>query len=367
MACIKLRINLLDKSFLNIVHMPQFWLQSDKVWLSQRKFSCQINFHRPLLCYKREIKIAKNHWKNNFIYMSRPTFGAWRLCTTWIGSHKSSQKGITPSSYRDASYESTRDVPKHCQPVVVLHGLLGSKMNWKTMAKVISLKSGRKVFALDARNHGDSPHTEEMDYHSMAADTEYFMDNMGLCQVVLIGHSMGGRTAMTLALKKPHLVEKLVIVDVSPVNSNKGSQIFQYLKAMRLATEQLSDDIPVTRARTILDNVLSSSIPFILTNLIASENGITWRVNVDALERKFFTDLATFPEFSDCYSGETLFICGGKSSYVRKEDHEQIHELFPKAKMLYIEEAGHWVHSERPAQFLDAVLEFLDIKDQTKC
>ncbi|XP_013787777.1 protein ABHD11-like [Limulus polyphemus] len=314
MAFTKLRINLLDKGLLKILHMPQFWLQSEKVWLSQRKLSCQIKFHRPLLSCKREIKMNSNHWKNNAIYISCPVFGAWRLCTTPSGSQKSSQNWITPVKLSYASYESTKEVPKHFQPVVILHGLLGSKMNWKTLAKVMSLKSGRKVFTLDARNHGDSPHTEEIDYHNMAADIEVFMDDMGLCKVVLIGHSMGGKTAMTLALKKDFWVRQ-----------------------------------------------------FILTNVIESEKEITWRVNLDALERKLSTDLLTFPEFSDCYNGDTLFICGEKSNYVRKGDHEEIHKLFPKAKILYIKEAGHWVHSERPEQFLDAVLEFLNIKDQEKC
>ncbi|GFX45888.1 hypothetical protein TNCV_3607491 [Trichonephila clavipes] len=250
-------------------------------------------------------------------------------------------------------------------PVVILHGLLGSKQNWRGLGKAIAVKSQRKVYALDARNHGDSPHEEDFDYPVMAEDVKYFMNLQSIPEAVIIGHSLGGRTAMYLSLTNESLVNKLVVVDISPVQLPQQSrESADYMLTMKEALNSIPK-LSIVQARKEIDSILSKTVPdegirqFLLTNLTEKNKTLAWKANVDVLRKKFDSGVMTFPPVSGNFMKETLFICGGNSPYVKSEDIPSIKTLFPKSEILKIPEAGHWVHSEKPSDFLEAVYNFL--------
>ncbi|GIX81024.1 hypothetical protein CDAR_26101 [Caerostris darwini] len=250
-------------------------------------------------------------------------------------------------------------------PVIVLHGLLGSKQNWRGLGKAIAVKSQRKVYALDARNHGDSPHEEEFDYPLMAEDVKYFMSLQSIPEAVIIGHSMGGRTAMHMALTNANLVNKLVIVDVSPGKLPKESKSsVNYMLAMIDALNSIPK-LSLVQARKELDTILSKTIPeegirqFLLTNLTEKNKNLSWKANLEVLQKKFSSSIMEFPSVSSHFMKETLFICGENSPYVKSEDYPYIKTLFPKAEFVRVPGAGHWVHSEKPSDFLEALHNFL--------
>ncbi|XP_054713758.1 protein ABHD11-like [Uloborus diversus] len=251
-------------------------------------------------------------------------------------------------------------------PVIILHGLLGSKQNWRGLAKSIARSSRCDVYALDARNHGDSPHSEQFSYRLMADDVKQFMKSQEISQAVLIGHSMGGRTAMTVALSEKGLVKKLVIVDVSPKKMPRSASAFipSYMTTMKAAIASIPS-VGLVQARKMVDDYLSKYIPefgirqFLLTNLVEKDNHIQWKPNIDVLQDKFEQEIIEFPDLSETFTEDTLFICGGDSPYVKEQDYPYIRKLFPKAQFVVIPGAGHWVHSEKPAEFLDTVRNFL--------
>ncbi|GFY46482.1 hypothetical protein TNIN_218081 [Trichonephila inaurata madagascariensis] len=217
-------------------------------------------------------------------------------------------------------------------PVIILHGLLGSKQNWRGLGKAIAVKSQRKVYALDARNHGD---------------------------IWVEG------TAMYLSLTNESLVNKLVVVDISPVQLPQQSrESADYMLAMKEALNSIPK-LSIVQARKEIDSILSKTVSdegirqFLLTNLTEKNKTLAWKANVDVLRKKFDSGVMTFPPVSGNFMKETLFICGGNSPYVKSEDIPSIKTLFPKAEILKIPEAGHWVHSEKPSDFLEAVYNFL--------
>ncbi|KAG8199736.1 hypothetical protein JTE90_000831 [Oedothorax gibbosus] len=250
-------------------------------------------------------------------------------------------------------------------PVIILHGLLGSKKNWRGLGKAISEKNQRKVYALDARNHGDCPHSDKFDYPLMAEDVKNFMTSQSIPEAVVIGHSMGGRTAMLLALTNEPLVNKLIVVDVSPSKMPSQLQFIPgYMREMKKAIAAVSAT-GLSQGRRAIDKHLSQTIPeasirqFLLTNLTEKNKMLSWKPNIDVLLEKFDASINMFPAVEGHYSGDTLFICGGDSPYVKTEDHPFIQTLFPKSEFIKIPNAGHWVHSEKPSEFLQAVYDFL--------
>jgi esterase len=242
-------------------------------------------------------------------------------------------------------------------PVVILHGLLGSARNWSTFARQIGAR--RRVFALDLRNHGASPWADAMTYDQMAGDVRAFLARQGLPAAAVIGHSMGGKVAMRLALAHNEDVDRLVVVDVAPVAYRRGFNA--YVEAMRAL------DLSRISRRAEADAVLAEQIDdagvrgFLLQNLVSGEAGLTWRVPLDALAHNM-PDLVGFPEprEGERYEGPALFVTGGRSDYVRPEHHEKILRLFPNARFAAIPDAGHWVHAEAPQQFLEVVGAFLE-------
>lgn len=267
------------------------------------------------------------------------------------------------------SYESMKDVTQTSTlfPIIIMHGLLGSKNNWNSLSKTIHKQTGRKVITVDARNHGDSPHSSDMSYAHMSEDIVQLIKDLNVEKVVLIGHSMGGSTMMYVALNYPQMVEKLAVIDMSPVRISPSlTEMIKLFHAMKTVT--LDGNPTLSKARKMADEQLSLSIQserirqFLLMNLVEAETGTyRWRVNLPVLEQNFATNIAKFPNTEKkVYAGPTLFIGGEESDYLKKEDHERIRQLFPTAEFQYIPEAGHWVHVDKPVEFLRNVNAFIN-------
>ncbi|XP_050695696.1 protein ABHD11-like [Eriocheir sinensis] len=179
-------------------------------------------------------------------------------------------------------------------PLIIMHGLMGSKMNWKSMAKAIATKTGREVYTVDARNHGDSPHTDAHSYPLLAADLLLFMQQHSIPTAALMGHSMGGRAVMAAALTEPSVIEKLLVLDISPIGTSKSiSSLPRFLEIMRRVT--LPPDLTPQEARKHVDDLLKPAVAepsirqFLLTNLTQTPagDGYMWKVNVEGIARNF--------------------------------------------------------------------------------
>jgi esterase len=240
-------------------------------------------------------------------------------------------------------------------PVVVMHGLFGSGRNWMTAARRLS--SAHRVFAFDLRNHGSSPHVDTMTYPEMAEDVQETISSLGVGPVGLVGHSMGGKTAMLTALRYPEVVDRLVVVDAAPVVY--PPQFLQYAAAMRAA------DLSNVERRSDVDAQLVEAVEspgtraFLLQNLILDDAGARWRPNLPVIEAAL-PDLSGWPsDVTGSYDGPTLFVYGGKSDYVKHDYRATIEAYFPRVEFEVIPEAGHWVHAERLDDFLATVTPFL--------
>jgi pimeloyl-ACP methyl ester carboxylesterase len=249
----------------------------------------------------------------------------------------------------------TKHYPGGARPLLVLHGFLGSGGNWSTLSRT-AFSTVRDTYALDARNHGRSPHTEAFSYAHMAADVRAFMDAQGIQTADVLGHSMGGKTAMTLALTYPNRVRSVVVADMAPRAYPPGHDA--------LLTALQSVDLGAVDSRSDADERLADSIPdwgvrqFLLKNLTRTPNGYEWAPNLGVLAARY--DEILKPVLSDTsYDGPALFVRGGASPYVRDADWPQIQTLFPHARLVTIPDAGHWVHAQAPQPFADAVLAFL--------
>ncbi|XP_013190927.1 protein ABHD11 [Amyelois transitella] len=269
-----------------------------------------------------------------------------------------------------ASYESTSDAENSQPPLVILHGLLGSKNNWNSMSKAIHRTTGRKVISVDARNHGDSRHSSQHTYIHMAHDVMKLLKKLELSKVSVLGHSMGGRTAMVLSLLCSDLISSLIVVDISPVRTSPQiSSMANLFDAMTAVSVRAG--IAMSKARKLADDQLKNITPdinlrnFLITNLVQTNSGAyTWRVNLPALKDNFQNHICCFPSNLKGlqYCGPTLFIGGSLSDYIGKNDLPEIQEYFPLAELVFVEGAGHWVHSQKPEKFLDIVCKFLTEK-----
>ncbi len=240
-------------------------------------------------------------------------------------------------------------------PIIILHGLFGTLDNWQTIAK--KLAEDHTVYIVDQRNHGRSPHTDTHDYPSMAEDLRLFMENNWIYQAHLIGHSMGGKTAMQFALEFPDMVDKLVVVDISP-KAYPGSHHHIY-------DALLSLDLKNINGRQQADNHLAQTIDdsgvrlFLMKNLTRDKNGgYRFKMNLPALH-KHYPDILDAVEGDHPFEGPTLFIRGGTSKHMVDGDKKLITDLFPKAKIETIKNAGHWVHADMPDELLGLVRNFL--------
>ncbi len=242
------------------------------------------------------------------------------------------------------------------EPLVILHGLFGSGRNWLSLAQALS--GSHRVWCVDQRNHGESPHTAAMDYPAMAADLVRLLDRNGLQRVALIGHSMGGKTAMWLALHHPERVSRLLVVDIAPVS-------YAHDYETMIGAMQAVDFTQATR-RDQVDAALRDAVPeagvrqFLLTNVVSRDGRLQWRINLAAIGAAL-PALVDFPNPApECrYPGPTLFLGGAESPYLRPEHEPRIFRLFPEADVEHLPGAGHWVHAERPDEFLAVARRFL--------
>ena len=240
------------------------------------------------------------------------------------------------------------------KPLVILHGLFGTSDNWQTHAK--KLGEYYRVILVDQRNHGHSPWSEDFTYEHLADDLERLIIHLGIDQFTLIGHSMGGKTAMYYSQKYPTRLEKMVIVDIGikqyPMHHN---EIIKGIKSLDLATISSRS----TAEHAMIPFVDSYGVrQFLLKNLYWVEKGkLAWRMNVDVLEREMEEILAPIPNIE--VWTPTLFLRGAMSNYILDEDWDAIEEIFPDATLETIENAGHWVHSEQPDEFIEKVLGFI--------
>ncbi|QIE41965.1 alpha/beta fold hydrolase [Rhodobacteraceae bacterium SC52] len=239
------------------------------------------------------------------------------------------------------------------RPLLIVHGLYGSGRNWGVIAR--NLSKTRPVVTVDMRNHGASPWTQSHSYPDMAGDlAQVIQENGG--EMDVLGHSMGGKAAMWLALTQPDLVARLIVADIAPV-AYEHSQL-QYIKAMRAV------DLGAVKTRSDADRQLRPAIPelairaFLVQSLDVAEK--CWRLNLDTLERDMPL-IMTFPEAdSKSYTKPTLFLAGGASDYVRPEHRPTMKSLFPKGQSVKIPGAAHWLHAEKPRDFEAAVTTWLD-------
>jgi esterase len=241
-------------------------------------------------------------------------------------------------------------------PILILHGLLGSARNWTSIAK--QLADTRQVFALDLRNHARSPWADTMSFEEMAGDVAAFVERHDLSRPAVIGHSLGGKVAMRLALTRAGLVARLVVVDVAPVTyAHTFGPFVEAMQEVDLATVRQRADADRQLERAIPDAAVRS---FLLQNLVKTDAGYAWRVHLEAIAANM-RELLGFPPLSEdaVYRGPTLFVAGGNSRYLKPEHWPLIERLFPQAELAAIAGAGHWVHAERPAEFLDRVRAFL--------
>ena len=241
-------------------------------------------------------------------------------------------------------------------PVIILHGLLGSLDNWQGIAK--QLGEHFQVFIIDQRNHGRSPHSDEFSYQILVDDVLEFMKQQGVEQAHFIGHSMGGKAAMHLALEHQDKVAKLIVVDVAPVEyEDRHSTVFKALFAVDLKTIESRQ-----QAEAILKTYLGqdeSTIQFLMKGLYRDDdNKFQWRFNMQALYDAY-NEISSGITADKPFEGETLFIKGEKSDYINASNFSEIIDLFPHNQLVEIAGAGHWVHADNPAEFIRVALKFL--------
>jgi esterase len=241
------------------------------------------------------------------------------------------------------------------EPVIILHGLFGSLDNWLTIGK--KLAESHTVYLVDQRNHGLSPHSDEFDYNLMTADLKEFIADQALPNIHLIGHSMGGKTAMQFACAFPELVKTLTVVDIAPKYYPPHHQdVIAGFHAVNPAT-LTSRNEAVERISQVIQN--QGVQLFLLKNLQRNgKNGFSWKHNLPSIEKNILkVGEALSPE--NCYDGPSVFIRGSKSDYILDEDIASISFQFPDSEVKTINNAGHWVHAEQPAAFTEALTSFL--------
>jgi pimeloyl-ACP methyl ester carboxylesterase len=240
-------------------------------------------------------------------------------------------------------------------PVVILHGLFGAGRNWAAIAK--ALGQTHSVYLPDARNHGASKWAETMSYPDMARDVLALIQREHLQRPVLIGHSMGGKTAMALALEYPHAVGGVAVIDIAP--EPYADQFSPYVSAMRgldLAAATSRNEVRLA----LTDRLAGAPIDFLMQNLRRRDERFDWRINLMATAL-CMQDLCGFPKalLGAHYAGSALFVAGAASDYVRAESPAGIHRMFPRAQLEHIADAGHWVHADQPHALLRVLQSWL--------
>ena len=256
------------------------------------------------------------------------------------------------------------------QPMIILHGLFGQSDNWNTLAKYFSEQAclpdrqGFEVYTVDQRNHGLSPHSDVWNFKIMSEDILELIKEHQLKNVILLGHSMGGKTAMQFAIDHPEYLDKLIVADIAPKYypmQHKG--VMEGLQAV---------DFNVVKTRKEVEEVLSKYISdfgtkqFLLKNIFwIDDTEMAWRFNLKVIIQQIENVGQNVEHIGDATpvdkicNVQTLFVRGGKSDYILDEDLDLIQKLFPNSILETIADVGHWLHAEKPKEFFDCVLKFI--------
>lgn len=242
----------------------------------------------------------------------------------------------------------THGTPSETTPLLIAHGLFGSARNWGVVAK--RLATDREVRTVDMRNHGESPWFGTNSYPDMAADLAGVVQD----RQDILGHSMGGKAAMVLALTRPEVVRKLIVADISPVTyGHTQMPLIEAMRGLNLDRVETRGDADRQLQSTVKDEGVRA---FLLQSL--DVKGRRWRLNLDVLAAEM-AKIIGFPEVEGQFDGPALFLAGAESDYVRREHRDLIRTLFPNAVFAKIPGAGHWLHAEKPREFEAAVRAFL--------
>jgi len=243
-------------------------------------------------------------------------------------------------------------------PMVILHGLFGISDNWVSIARALGERF--TVYVPDLRNHGLSPHSEVFDFAVLEDDLLGLMEEFSLNNIILLGHSLGGKTSMNFALHHPLSIKKLIIVDIGLKKAPGNTEHQMLIDAM------LSVDFSKARARSDVERQLETKVhslrlrQFLLKNVYwRDKSTLDWRLNLQAINNNLL-NVFEGVDFPGQYKGPVLFIRGGRSDYIEEQDLRDLQNKFPGAIVKTIPEAGHWVHADSPGEFLEAVRTFLD-------
>lgn len=257
---------------------------------------------------------------------------------------------LAASHYEPVQEEQT-------SPIIILHGLFGSSRNWHPVAR--SLSETSSVYALDLRNHGKSPHSDSMTYPAMADDIAEFMACHHISEARFIAHSMGGKAAMWLALTQPQRVQKLVVVDIAPVNYRHNfSTVLNAFDAVPLERISSRKEADQYLAQYLSEPDLRQ---FLLQNLQLKNGHYQWRLNLEVI-KKAIKNITGFPDTENItpFEKRVLFVGGGQSDYLSRDYHAQTRQLFPLASFSMIKQAGHWLHAEQPELFMTLIKPYLN-------
>ena len=243
------------------------------------------------------------------------------------------------------------------EAIFILHGIFGMLDNWHNIAKVLA--DHYVVYTIDARNHGKSPHSDEMSYQLMAEDVIELANDLGINQFILLGHSMGGKTAMWAAHQFPERISKLIVADIAPKTYVAGhTPYFKALKEIQWSTLQSRKDID----DALLSYEQNMGIRlFLAKNIERNENGVfELKCNISAIENAYPEVIGAL-NFSQTNTIPTLFILGENSNYLREEDKPYIESYFKNVTYQTVSKAGHWLHADNPVEFIEKLFAFLVI------
>ncbi len=241
------------------------------------------------------------------------------------------------------------------QPLIILHGLMGSSDNWLPQAKLLA--EHYHVWVVDQRNHGQSPHSEVFDYTVLSKDILEFIQEHQLENPIILGHSMGGKAAMNFALAHPDMLDRLIVVDIAPKTYEvRHDYIVEGLKAVPIDTIQTRQQADEELAKHLSNEAVRQ---FLLKNLMRKpEGGFGWRINLPVIDKNIEV-IGGKLIVDGSFKKRTLFIRGIKSDYILDSDQEVIKNIFPNSTLVSLD-TGHWVQAEKPAEFVQVVLNFLN-------
>lgn len=242
------------------------------------------------------------------------------------------------------------------KPLIILHGLFGMSDNWVTLSKQFA-ENNFLVYAVDARNHGRSPHSNDFDYSLMSDDLLELMNDERISPATIMGHSMGGKTAMWFSCKYPDRVSKLIVADMSPrFYAPHHQSVFAAIHAVDLDSISTRKEVEAILQESLKDE---GTIQFLLKNLYWNEKEkLAWRFNLDGIEKNISSVGIALPDQFH-FDGKTLFLRGEKSGYITDADIPGIKKQFPNASVETVANAGHWIYTENPKGFIDTVSVFL--------